>query len=343
VRRAMFLPIVFALALVSGAAFGDITPADRAQAERLFEEGNALVQAGKHVEACPKYEAVVRLTGGIGAMLELAHCYETTGRTASAWAMFRQVLAKARLANQNDRASEAEARAKALEPGLLKLRVQVRADDAELEVRLDGRPLERAAWDVEVPVDPGEHRIEASAPGKNTWSSTFTIDSKNSPFPVSVPALDAEPPSATDKPAGAGAGGGRTSSTSALPADVGSESRAPSVGVWVLGGVGVVGLGASAVLGLMAKSKWDDAHARGACDDSNACTPDGHALAQDAQTLGTIATVSGVVGIAALGGAAVLYFASAPSTPAARRGPAFGARVTPLSGGFAAGFFGELP
>src|SRR5882757_7685464 len=69
--------------------------ADKATAEVLFNQGRALLAEGKLAEACPKLAESLRLDTGIGTMLYLAECYERSGKTASAWAEFREAQATA--------------------------------------------------------------------------------------------------------------------------------------------------------------------------------------------------------------------------------------------------------
>ena len=82
-----------AVALISswlgaGAVRADAA-SDKAASVALFNEGRRLVGLGKLAEACPKFEASFSLVPGIGTQLNLADCYQQLGRTASAWATFR--------------------------------------------------------------------------------------------------------------------------------------------------------------------------------------------------------------------------------------------------------------
>src|SRR3954465_9465866 len=94
-RVSFFLGVtVFSIALNAGAQ--GKSGGNRAAAEALFNQGRDLMTAGKFVEACPKFEASQQLDPGLGTMLNLAECYEKTGRTASAWAEYREAIPLAR-------------------------------------------------------------------------------------------------------------------------------------------------------------------------------------------------------------------------------------------------------
>ena len=100
----------------------------KAAAEALFESGVQLMKAGRFSEACPKLETSQRVDPAVGTLLYLAECYEKLGRTASAWATFREAESLARGSNQADRARTAQARAQKLEPELSYLTVNVAAE-----------------------------------------------------------------------------------------------------------------------------------------------------------------------------------------------------------------------
>ena len=138
---------------------------DKVSAEALFDEGRKLMAAGKFADACPKFEASQELDPGVGTMLNLADCYEKTGRTASAWAEFRETVSAAHNAGSRDREDIARGR------GERPRTEAVLSDDRALEgaggssSRGTGRGSS-AALGAAIPVDPGRHVIVASAPGK---------------------------------------------------------------------------------------------------------------------------------------------------------------------------------
>jgi hypothetical protein len=111
--------------------------------------------------ACPKFEASLKLDPGLGAILNLADCYEKNGQTASAWAEFREASAAARASGSKDREDLARQRAAALEPKLSRLTIVVGKQSAQ--VTRDGTSVDSAAFGTAMPVDPGKHVIEATA------------------------------------------------------------------------------------------------------------------------------------------------------------------------------------
>src|SRR5580700_7484247 len=86
---------VCAVSLGSATAAAQATT-DSAKAEALFREASRLLAKKQYPEACAKFAESKRLEPGIGVTLYLGDCYERVGRTASAWAAFRDAEALAR-------------------------------------------------------------------------------------------------------------------------------------------------------------------------------------------------------------------------------------------------------
>jgi tetratricopeptide (TPR) repeat protein len=87
---------------------------DPVQAERLFVEARALMDAGNYQEACRKFEESARFELALGVLFNLANCEEKAGRTKAACRRYREVEQMARAKNQNERASYAATRATSL-------------------------------------------------------------------------------------------------------------------------------------------------------------------------------------------------------------------------------------
>ena len=272
-------------------------------AQALFEEGRRLVESGRHEEACPKFRESQAMDPGIGTLYNLAECLEVTGRTASAWAAFHEAADMARNAGQAERETAARARAVALEPRLIRLRVDVppQARAAGLTIRRNNADVGQAQWGVDVPTDPGVHIVVAEAPGKvrRQWSVTLMGDG-------TTQVLHIEPLEAAPAPA--------PKAEPTVP--VTSEPSDPDLSTWgwILGGAGVVGVGVGTAFALSARSKYDDSLAFCNDSDPNRCNATGVSLREDARGRGNVATVALGLGGAALIGGIVLVLAS-PDRP----------------------------
>jgi hypothetical protein len=220
---------------------------DEAAARALFAEGRRLVAAGDYVHACPKFEDSYRLDPGIGTSYNLADCFEHVGRTASAWARFLDVAAATKAAGQTERETLARARAKALEPRLARLTVVVSQPVDGLVVKRDATVLGEAAWGVAVPVDPGPHTIEATAPQRKSWSSVLDVPPAAGSVSIEVPPLAAAPALAPPPPISV------ADPVVTAPADQHLRRRATPAIVTV-GAVGVVALTAGVVFAVKFES-----------------------------------------------------------------------------------------
>jgi len=228
-----------------------------AMSEALFQEAKRLTAAGKHAEACPKLEESYRLDPGTGTLLNLGVCYETTGKTAKAWAKFNEAASAARREGRTDRFKMATEHAKALEPVLSRLVVVVApsADVAGLEVRVDDTVLGKASWGFAMPYDPGTHQVTATAPGKKPYKVSIALAAKGDRKDVVVGVLEVDPSqrtTASHPPASAAKSGTAPS----IAADAATPASRPSrVPAYLIGGLGVVGLGVGTYFGVQAISK----------------------------------------------------------------------------------------
>lgn len=288
------------LALAAPPARAQPGTGNAAAAEALFREGRALVAEGRHEEACPKFEASQKLDPGYGTLWNLAGCLERIGRTASAWAAFREAADMARKASEEDRVKKADRRAAALERRLSRLRVVITAPLPGLEVRRDGAPLPEGTWGEALPVDPGRIRIEAMAPGRR-------------PFAVSVEVADAGE-STIKIPALAEA-----TTTGGPPSDappVATGGGAQRAIAYTAGGVGLAGVAVGAIFGLRAGAAWSEAQDQH-CRTDALCDDEGVALAAEADTAAVISNIAFAVGGVGLA-AGVILLATAPDEASPR-------------------------
>lgn len=296
-------------------ALAATTEQDRVAAQALFEQGKELIAAGRHAEACAKFDESQRLDPGIGTQFNLADCYERVGRFASAYALYVDVAARSKTAGQAQREAIARERAEALKPKLTRL-VIVIPEEVKIEglqVQRDGAAVGSAQWGLPIPVDPGVHKVRVQAPGKQSWEGSIEVPSDAQQHALSVPRLlDApqEPNPAAD-------------SSSMLDREAGAWPLQKTLGL-VAGGVGVVGLGVGGFFGLRAINKNKDS--KQFCD-GNSCVDQGYRDRQDARSAGNVATVGFAVGAAGLIGGAVLFF-TAPNGESSSQS-AQGLRVVP--------------
>lgn len=296
------------LALVSGGLLLSSThaladSANVAAAETLFKEGQRLMTARDYEHACPKLAESQRLDPGTGTLLNLATCYEEGGKKATAWLTWLEAARSARVANQTDREELARESAARLESQLGRLTISVSPDaPSDLTVKRGNEELARATWGSALPLDAGKYVIEASSPGHETFQKEVTVvDGEN--VTIHVPQLTL----ATSAPAPA-----------PVPApsqqDEGSsDGSAQRTWGYVLGGVGVVGVGVGAVLGVLAIGKNNDSKEFCTGVDDKICTQPGVDLRNEAFGMATGSTIAVGVG-AAVAATGVILILTAPSS-----------------------------
>ncbi len=193
-KLASFFGALLALLAVGGrAAHAQEAAEDRAAAQALYDEAKQLTAKGDYASACPKFEASQRLDAGLGTQFYLADCWQHIGRTASAWALYLDVAMGSKAEGRLDRATVADARAQALQANLSKLSISVASPAPGLKVTRDGEAVQSAVFGSPLPIDPGDHTIGATAPGKKPWQTKITIPADGSSKVVQVPALEDAP------------------------------------------------------------------------------------------------------------------------------------------------------
>jgi tetratricopeptide (TPR) repeat protein len=287
-KHLVAIALIASLGLSSRAAHGQ-SDSDRAAAQTLFEEGQALKDAGNMREACDKFQASQKLDAAVGTQLNLADCYEQLGKTASAWVNFVEV-AESKEAGEK-RAAFAQKRADALRPRLTKLVIQVAAPARDMTIHRGDVLVPRETWGTSVPVDPGSYPITARAPGKSPWRETVKVEGEGEEITVRVPALLARPAGSEPEP-------DIDPPSEEAPRDDGSGQR---IAGGVIMGLGIAGIVAGGVLAGLAHAKAGESedHCFLLPDDPNACSQEGVDLREEAQAM-----QKGYIASFAVGGAA---------------------------------------
>jgi hypothetical protein len=269
-----------------------------AEAEKLFQEGKKLLGEKRFDEACPKLAESYRIDPATGTLLAAALCYEGQGKTASAWKAYVEVAVRASRERSAEREQAAHERARELEPrlGRLKLDVDPAASAAGVSVEIDGAPVAKTSFGTAIPVDPGEHAVDARAPGKRPFSSRVRFGSEGGTQTVAIGALAdlavAPPP----------------------PRPAPPFFTPLRVAGLAIGGVGLVGLGAGA--GLTARALAKKSESALDCT-GNLCGQAGFDARNAARAAGNGATAAWVVGGVLAGAGLTLFLVRRPSPPAA--------------------------
>jgi hypothetical protein len=308
---------------------------DVAAARQLFDEARALVTQGNYEEACPRFEQSYRRDPGVGTLFNWADCLEHIGKTASAWAKFRDVADEAARKNQTEREQIATKRAADLLPQLSKVVLRLERVDSGLEIVRDGFSMLLSDQGKPIILDPGFHEFVAKAPGKRSWTSRVDVPSGGRVVEVVVPALEDD-----SSPVTAGTKDTESKKETVMTAtvvDAPVEPRRDSTPVpstqrtfaYVAGGVGIAGIAVGTLFGLRVYSKNNKADS--ICPSGNNCTPSEarqfESTISDAKSARNFSYLGFGLGGAALTTGVVLYLTAPKPKPTAWRfSPVFDAK-----------------
>jgi hypothetical protein len=263
-----------------------------ARADMLFKEARVLAEQGNAKAACEKFELSQSLDPSPGTLLNIGNCYEPQGDLVRALAIFEKAFLDAQRSTNFGRrelwTNAARERIASLSQRVPWL--SVRGAPGGTRVRLDEREVDPSRGAMRV--NPGQHTVEHSAPGKRTYTQTFTIE-PGARLAVNLPPLEDEAALPTviaappDQPRSSGSGSGEF-----------------GVWPWVLGGGGAALLGASLVTGIMAASKAD--HLDRECDGDD-CPTSLKDVRDSGQTLATATDVLWISGALAAGAGVTLF------------------------------------
>jgi hypothetical protein len=335
-RSALVLVAILASASVARAQSAPLphattaSPQDAALAQSLFDEGRRGMIAGTFADACPKLAESERLDPALGTLLNLAVCNERLGRTASAWAEYRDAESMAKREGRAEREAYARDRAAAIEPRLSRLLI-ARANgnaDRGLEVRIDGEAVGEAVLGTAVPVDPGTHHIDVHAAGKKSWSATVTVGASGERQSVDVPALEDAPEAPPPVGVVQSAGGPLAIQLPSAPPpeepQVARGDRGPSRTLIVTAGaIGLAALVVGGVAGTQALVKWTD---RRALCVGDTCSPAGIEADSAAKRWAVVSDVGVGIGVVALAAAGTMFAVSR-----AQRDRSAAVRVVPVA------------
>lgn len=301
------------LAFASAATAAADEAADTATARALGVEGVTLADAGRCKEAIDKLERAEKLHHAPTTATRLGECEIETGRLVLGTERLQRVVREPLPQNAHPAFVAAVARAQHLlekaVPRIATLRVSVKAPKgARLALSIDDEPVPDAILDTNRRIDPGTHKIQASAPGCLPTSTTTALDEGQAKSVVLE--LVPDPKAAHEASAREAA---------ASPADdAATESRGSKVPAFVAFGVGAIGLGVGVYAATVVDDKSRALSRR--CDENRVCPSDMQSEISDAKRWATISTVGFAAAGASVAAGVVLLLASGGSKAPPARG-----------------------
>ena len=265
---------------------------DSESADALFREARRLMGAGRYDEACEKFRASNNAEASVGALLNLGECELKRDDPAAAWSAFRRAELLARATDDRDRGRFAKRRMDAVAKrlGFVTVIIPPRWRTApNLEVKLDGDVLAPGSLGPPLPVEPGVHRIAASADGARPFEVDVQVEIDPAPVAVDVELVEVAKP-AEPRPV--------------EPPDGRGTQRIIGISMTAAGGLA---LAVSITLGAAARSQWNDVKD---CREVPPCSDEDIDGSDSAKTKADIATGFFIAG-ALIAGAGIAVWATA--------------------------------
>jgi len=162
---------------------------DRLEADKLFQEGRQLIEAGKRAEGCAKFDLSIRKDPrAVGTILNLGLCAEEAGQVATAVRYYTEARARAKDQELKEHQEAAEGKLALLAPRVPHLAIQL-APGAPADTRVIVDQLVLASDQLaDVPVDPGDHALVVTAPNKLPYETKVTVK-ESEHRTLAIPAL----------------------------------------------------------------------------------------------------------------------------------------------------------
>jgi hypothetical protein len=188
-----------------------------------------------------------------------------------------------------------------------RLTIEVPADGrpSGLEVLRNGTPVPPGLWGVPVPVDPGQHKIEARAPGYQPYTQVVGIEQGPGAWKVSLQQLVPEPKAPEPPPVAKVA---ETPAIALEPAPVRAEKpgKVQRIVGLVMGSAGVALLAVGGGFGVRALRKNNTT--KDLCGDNDPCNDQkGVDASKAAKSAATVSTIGFAGGGALLAGGLLTY------------------------------------
>lgn len=312
----------------------EASSADIAAARELAIEGMKLADAGHCAQAIDKLYRAEKLRHSPIVLGRLGECQIAEGKIVDGTEDLQRVLHEPLSANPSANLLRARERAQAAldsaKPKVAMLTISVRGPTENITVTVDGQSVPSVLLERDRPTDPGDHVVEAAAPGYIKASRRLSIGAGEKQEVMLKLRIDPQaaakpaPESVTSNGPTAPTTGQAPSTQVVIPTSVDStpmpESRpyrTASYVLWAVGGAAVASGGLFGFLALNDKKNLDKDCPNNACPPSSQSTLDG------ANRYATVSTILVAVGGAGLALGTVLYFTAGSSSKTEHRTTSF--------------------
>jgi hypothetical protein len=290
--------------------------ADTAAARTFAVDGLRLADAGKCGEAIDKLARAEKLHHAPIVLSRLGECQVTQGKIVDGTENLRKVLREPLPSNPPPALIKARERAQTVldsaKPKIAMLTISVKgAKESNATVTVDGQAMQTVLLDSERPTDPGEHVVEATAPGFLKASSRVTVGAGDKQAVTLELQADpnavapSPPPASTSTLAPSHGTSGRAGESVSLTP--GPPSRSAAYVAWAVGASALVVGGGFGVIALKDKGDLADK-----CKPADNCPPSAQSTIDNGKLAGNVATIGFIVGGVGIALGTVFYFTASP-------------------------------
>jgi hypothetical protein len=187
----------FVLALCSPlfatAAFAQqsVSDADRAAARDLFFDGVKLQNEGKFAEGLDRFQRAQRIFSAPTHLLHIAECQVALGQLVEGSETYRTLvrtpLPQGSPAAFTQAQQQGGAELAQVEPRIPSVKIDVTPQNVQnLQVQVDGAPMNTALVGVARPINPGAHKVVVFAPGYGRQEAAFAVKEREAAKTVPI-------------------------------------------------------------------------------------------------------------------------------------------------------------
>jgi hypothetical protein len=295
--------VLIGASLATGRARAEPSDAQLRAARDLFTAAERDEDGARWADALDKLQRVaqVRLTAGV--RYHIALCEDHLGRLVLALADYSAAEEQARADGAQDVLRLVGPQLAALGPRVPRLTIRLLPEVSGAQVKLDGTPIGRDAVGTQIPVDPGEHRAEATSPGRPAAAANVVLhEGETTSVDLRIP-----------EPSPAASAAARSPATD-LASGAESASRGESRAGAILTTTVAAALAGAGVAAFMAA---DAQHSSAVAACANEPSPAGCDTQKNAVRAWDYAAAGAWLGAAAVGTVAVLLWLKPARGPAA--------------------------
>lgn len=173
--------------------------AELQSARALFVQAEEDEDADRWQEALEKLRLVshVKLTAGV--RYHIALCETHLGALTNALEEYSAAQTQARVENAQDVLVLVGGALADLSPRVPRLTLRIVPEFVDATVLLDGVPVDRSRLGEPVPIDPGPHKVDATAPGRSPIHASVTVHERESTV-LEIPLLETTLPASGSLP-----------------------------------------------------------------------------------------------------------------------------------------------